>query len=343
MYAWTCCHSTSRNAVGCSDDQSIGVKSNLPFIAGNYFFHNQLNIDHPLQHGSSLFVENNIKLHLMSDKDHTKSPKQQNLQRGFNARDIRGNHNNNSSNNHDDAIGAKYLPTNSIVDFYSPNKSSEFITRCKTKNYETMGLKRPETASALRSSPHLLKLSSQVISHLDPRLHKFKTEMRLNDEHNQLQQQQHLINNSFLVNVNTQSYSHSPSNNTIFKRRPFSANNLAILSGSRPIDHKSYNNNNNNNNNNNYQANNNNNNNDHNRYDSEANRNIASMLEASYNNNYNIDAPKSEVSSDINHQRPAVTSMSHKSIIGKTRVSTKQVKLSKNRPLTSPDGFGIYY
>jgi hypothetical protein len=67
------------------------------------------------------------------------------------------------------------------------------------------------------------------------------------------------------------------------------------------------------------------------------------MLEASYNNNYNIDAPKSEVSSDINHQRPAVTSMSHKSIIGKTRVSTKQVKLSKNRPLTSPDGFGIYY
>jgi len=301
------------------------VKSTLPYIDGNYFFHNQLSIDHPLQHGSSLFLENNIKLKLhTSDKDNIKNSKQ-NVHSGYNTRDFRSHQNNNNNNNNDDMIGAKYLPTNSIIDFYSPNKSSEFLTRCKTKNYEMMGVKRPETASAVKLHPYVSKLTSHVISHLDPRLHKYKAEIRLSEEQNRLQS----INNSYLVNVNTQSYSHSPSSTIIFKHRPSSANNIDVLSSTRPKDKI---------------TNNNITDNEYNRHHSEVNRNIANVLEASYNNKYNIDAPKSEVTSDVNqHQHQAVTSMSHRSIIGKTRVSTKQVKLTKNRPLTSPDGFGIYY
>ena len=251
----------------------------------------------------------------------------------------KNNNNNNSNNNAHDIRGnrgdndddAKYLPSNSVIDFYSPNKSSEFLARCKTKNYEMMGIKRPETAPVVKHKTQHTKLTSHVISHLDPRLHKYQTEVRLIEDRNQLEKS--AINNSFLVNVNTQSYSHSPSGAIIFKRRPSSANNLAMSTTGQLIDRKNNTNNNNSINN------------DYIRRHSEGNRNLASIFEVSYSN----EVLKSDAaSSNDNNQNqtaqyPAVTSMSHKSIIGKTRVSSKQVKLSKNRPLTSPDGFSIYY
>jgi len=62
VHAWTCCNSTERDHDGCIDDQSVGVRSTLPMVKN--FFNNQMCINHPLQHGSSLFLENNVKHNL---------------------------------------------------------------------------------------------------------------------------------------------------------------------------------------------------------------------------------------------------------------------------------------
>lgn len=41
------------------EDHSVGIRSSLPLVKN--FFNNQLNINHPLQHGSLLFLENSVK------------------------------------------------------------------------------------------------------------------------------------------------------------------------------------------------------------------------------------------------------------------------------------------
>lgn len=41
------------------EDHSVGIRSSLPLVKN--YYNNQLNINHPLQHGSSLFLENSVK------------------------------------------------------------------------------------------------------------------------------------------------------------------------------------------------------------------------------------------------------------------------------------------
>lgn len=50
------------------DDHSVGVRSTLPMVKN--YYSNQLNINHPLQHGSSLFLENTVKVHKVQQQQH---------------------------------------------------------------------------------------------------------------------------------------------------------------------------------------------------------------------------------------------------------------------------------
>jgi hypothetical protein len=59
LHAWTCCNSHEADGEGCADDQSVGVRSTLPLVKN--YFSNQLAINHPLQHGSSLFLDNSVR------------------------------------------------------------------------------------------------------------------------------------------------------------------------------------------------------------------------------------------------------------------------------------------
>jgi hypothetical protein len=65
VYAWTCCNNEDparEGEAGCSDDSSVGVRSTLPLVKN--YYNNQLSLNHPLQHGSMLFLETSVKKQL---------------------------------------------------------------------------------------------------------------------------------------------------------------------------------------------------------------------------------------------------------------------------------------
>ena len=62
VHAWTCCNSFEKDHEGCAEDHSVSLRSALPVVKN--FYSNQLRINHPLQHGSSLFFDNNVKFNL---------------------------------------------------------------------------------------------------------------------------------------------------------------------------------------------------------------------------------------------------------------------------------------
>lgn len=102
VHAWTCCNSFERDQEGCAEDHSVSVRSALPVVKN--FFSNQLRINHPLQHGSSLFFDNNVKFNLQLNPNTIKNE----------VEDVGlANHNHTSS---------LFLGKGSAIDYFSVNK-----------------------------------------------------------------------------------------------------------------------------------------------------------------------------------------------------------------------------
>lgn len=86
------------------DDQSVGVRSSLPLVKN--FFSNHLRVKHPLQHGSGLFMENNIKFNLqLGSAAHRQSDSVL--------------FDDNTSHNHTSSL---FLGKGSAIDYFSVNK-----------------------------------------------------------------------------------------------------------------------------------------------------------------------------------------------------------------------------
>lgn len=61
--AWTCCNCPEHDGEGCAEDHSVGIRSALPLVKN--FYDNQLVLNHPLQHGSSLFLDSSVRRSLL--------------------------------------------------------------------------------------------------------------------------------------------------------------------------------------------------------------------------------------------------------------------------------------
>jgi hypothetical protein len=145
--AWTCCNSHEASGGGCMEDHSVGVRSTLPIVKN--FFNNQLTINHHLQHGSSLFLENSLRHNLQIGSSA--------FRHNDSAVDVvhEPNHNHTSS---------LYLGRGSSIDYFSVHKPA-----VRVKAMESYSNKSVRTSSELKfgadppKSKYIAELPDQPI------------------------------------------------------------------------------------------------------------------------------------------------------------------------------------